>query len=189
MGWEKHLEHWLVGERTGWLDWFFIALSWIGTLGLVWVAIALAIALTWRRPAILLTVVVADFGSDLLADVGKALVHRHRPFEHQLGPRSSTHSFPSGHAATSFACATVLSYYAPRLRLPLVVLAALIALSRVYNAMHYPTDVLAGSLLGVLTALLLLAAVRRRSRPGRRPGQSRSRSPGRRRGGRRRGSR
>jgi undecaprenyl-diphosphatase len=168
LAWEKHLEHWLVGERTGWLDWFFIALSWIGTLGLVWIAIGLAIAVTWRRPVILLTVVVADLGADLLADVGKALVDRHRPFEHQLGPRSSTHSFPSGHAATSFACATVLSYYVPRLRGPLFVLAALIGLSRVYNAMHYPTDVLAGAVLGVATALLLLAGARRRSRPARR---------------------
>jgi undecaprenyl-diphosphatase len=166
--WEKHLEHWIVGERTGWLDWFFIALSWIGTLGLVWIAIALAIAVTWRRPSILLAVVVADLGADLLSEVGKAVVHRHRPFEHQLGPRSSTHSFPSGHTATSFACATVLSYYVPRLRAPLFVLAALIGLSRVYNAMHYPTDVLAGAVLGVATALLLLSGVRRRSRPGRR---------------------
>jgi len=166
--WERHLEHWFVGQRTGWLDWFFIALSWIGTLGLVWVAIAFAVALTWRRPWILLTVVVADLGADFLADVGKAVVHRHRPFEHQLGPRSSTHSFPSGHAATSFACATVLSHYVPRLRAPLFLLAALIALSRVYDGMHYPTDVLAGAVLGVLTALLLLAGGRRLSRPGRR---------------------
>jgi undecaprenyl-diphosphatase len=91
-------------------------------------------------------------------------VARHRPFETQLGPRSSTHSFPSGHAATSFACATVLSAYAPRYRVPFFALATLIALSRIYNGMHYPTDVLAGAVLGVLTALLLLARVRRRSR-------------------------
>ena len=166
MTWEKHLEHWIVGLRTGWLDWLFIALSRIGTLGLVWVAIALAVAVAWRRPTILLAVVVADASADLLADAGKALVHRHRPFEHQLGPRSSTHSFPSGHTATSFACATVLSFYVPRLRVPFFVLAALIGLSRVYNAMHYPSDVLAGAVLGVLIALLLLAAIRRRSRPG-----------------------
>jgi undecaprenyl-diphosphatase len=44
------------------------------------------------------------------------------------------------------------------------VLATLIAYSRLYNGMHYPTDVLAGALLGVLTALLLLAGARRLSR-------------------------
>jgi undecaprenyl-diphosphatase len=168
--WERHLEHWIVGHRVGWLDDFFIALSWIGSAGAVWIAIALAVALAWRRPTILLMVIAADAAGDLAASLGKALVHRHRPFEHQLGPSSSTHSFPSGHSTTSFACATVLAHYVPRLRVPFFVLAALIAFSRVYNAMHYPTDVLAGAVLGVLIALLLLAAVRRRSRRAPRSG-------------------
>jgi undecaprenyl-diphosphatase len=162
--WEKHLEHWIVGLRTPWLDWFFVGLSWIGSYGFIWLAMALVLALTRRRPAIFLTVLVAYLGADLLADVGKAIVPRHRPFETQLGPKSSTHSFPSGHAATSFACATVLSYYAPRYRVLFFALASLIALSRIYNGMHYPSDVLAGALLGVVIALLLLAGVRRRSR-------------------------
>jgi undecaprenyl-diphosphatase len=164
LNWERHLEHWIVGLRVGWLNWFFIGLSRIGTLGLVWIAIALVLAVLWRRPSLFLTVVVADALADLLAELGKVIVHRHRPFEHQLGPPSGTHSFPSGHTATSFACATVLSAFAPRWRVPFFLLATLIGLSRVYNAMHYPTDVLAGALLGVLTALLLLAAGRRRLR-------------------------
>jgi undecaprenyl-diphosphatase len=164
LSWEKHLEHWIVGQRVGWLNWFFIGLSWVGTWGAVWLAIALVLAVIWRRPSIFVTVLVADLAADLLAELGKVIVHRHRPFEHQLGPASSTHSFPSGHTATSFACATVLSAFAPRWRVPFFVLAALIGFSRVYNAMHYPTDVLAGAVLGVLTALLLLAASRRRSR-------------------------
>jgi undecaprenyl-diphosphatase len=160
--WERHLEHWLVGLRVGWLDWFFVGLSWIGRLGLVWVAIALVLALLWRRPAVFLTVVIADALADVLAEVGKVIVHRHRPYEHQLGPPTSSWSFPSGHAATAFACATVLSVFAPRWRVPFFLLATLIALSRVYNGVHYPTDVVAGALLGVLTALLLLEAIRRR---------------------------
>jgi undecaprenyl-diphosphatase len=162
--WEKHLEHWIVGLRTDWLDWFFVTLSWIGSFGFVWLAIGLAFAVTRRRPAIFVTVLLADLAADLLADAVKALVPRHRPFEHQLGPRSSTHSFPSGHAATSFACATVLSYYVPRYRVAFFALAVLIGLSRVYNGLHYPTDVLAGAVLGVLIALLLLAGARRLSR-------------------------
>jgi undecaprenyl-diphosphatase len=164
LSWEKHLEHWIVGQRVGWLNWLFIGLSWIGTWGAVWLAIALVLTVIWRRPSIFVTVLVADVAADVLAELGKVIVHRHRPFEHQLGPASSTHSFPSGHTATSFACATVLSSVAPRWRVPFFVLAALIGFSRVYNGMHYPTDVLAGAVLGVLTALLLLAASRRRSR-------------------------
>lgn len=163
---DKHLERFIVAHRTGHLDWLFIGLSRVGTLGLVWVAIAAVLALVWRRPWILVTVVAAAAGADLLSDVGKALIPRHRPFVTQLGPRTTTHSFPSGHAATSFACATVLSAAAPRLRVPLYALAVLIAYSRLYNGDHYPLDVLAGAVLGLLVAKALLrpAAIRRRLR-------------------------
>jgi undecaprenyl-diphosphatase len=156
LSWDRHLEHWIVGLRVGWLDWFFIDLSWLGRLGLVWLAIALVLAAAWRRPSLFLTVVVADAIADLLAELGKEVFHRHRPFETQLGPPTSTYSFPSGHSATAFACATVLGSLAPRFRLPFFVLASLIALSRLYNGVHYPTDVVAGSVLGVLVGLAVL---------------------------------
>ena len=79
----------------------------------------------------------------------------------------STYSFPSGHATVSFACATVLALAVPRLRWPLFTLAALIAFSRVYVGVHYPGDVLAGAVLGVLLAIALrmLAAALRRLAP------------------------
>ena len=164
MSWDRHLEHWIVGLRVGWLNWFFVGLSWIGSYGLVWIAIALLLALLWRRPSLFFTVVAADAAADVLAELGKVIVQRHRPYEHQLGPATSSYSFPSGHAATSFACATVLSAFAPRRRVAFFLLATLIALSRLYNGVHYPTDVVAGAFLGVLTALLLLGASRRLSR-------------------------
>ena len=170
MHWEKQLEDWIVDHRVGWLDWFFIALSWIGTSGAVWIAIALAVGAVWRRPSIVVLVIAAVIGGEVFSDLGKAIVARHRPFEHQLGPPSSTHSFPSGHSATSFAAATVLSSYVPRGRVLFYALATLIAFSRVYNGMHYPTDVLAGAAGGVAIALLLLAAARRRSRRAPRSG-------------------
>jgi undecaprenyl-diphosphatase len=180
VAWERHLEHWLVARRTGALDWLFVDLSWIGRLGAVWIVIALVVAAYLRRPIVLVLVLAAAAGGELVSDLGKAIVARHRPFEHQLGPPSTTHSFPSGHAATSFACAVVLAHYAPRLRGPFYALAALIALSRVYNGMHYPTDVIAGSACGVAIALLLLGGGRLRSLRVLRGGRSRSRSPARR---------
>ena len=165
MSWDRHVEHWIVGLRVGWLNWFFVGLSWIGSYGLVWIAIALLLALLWRRPSLFFTVVAADAAADVLAELGKVIVHRQRPFEHQLGPPTSSYSFPSGHAATSFACATVLSAFAPRRRVAFFLLATLIALSRLYNGVHYPTDVVAGALLGVLVALTVVKAA---SRTGRR---------------------
>jgi undecaprenyl-diphosphatase len=127
----------------------------------VWLAIALALAVVRRRPSIFALVLVADVAADLLADLGKALVHRHRPFVHQLGPSTATHSFPSGHSATSFACAAVLASLAPRLRVPLYALAVLIALSRLYNGDHFPLDVLAGAALGSIVAVVVLRVSRR----------------------------
>jgi len=127
----------------------------------VWFAIALALAVVRRRPSVFALVLVADVAADLLADLGKALVHRHRPFVHQLGPSTATHSFPSGHSATSFACAAVLASLAPRLRVPLYALAVLIALSRLYNGDHFPLDVLAGAALGSIVAVVVLRVSRR----------------------------
>jgi undecaprenyl-diphosphatase len=127
----------------------------------VWLAIALALAVVRRRPSVFALVLVADVVADLLADLGKALVHRHRPFVHQLGPSTATHSFPSGHSATSFACAAVLASLAPRLRVPLYALAVLIALSRLYNGDHFPLDVLAGAALGSIVAVVVLRVSRR----------------------------
>jgi undecaprenyl-diphosphatase len=161
---DRRVEHWIVSQRTGWLDWLSILLSRIGTLGLVWLAIALVLALLWRRPWLFAAVLVADVVADLLAELGKTIVHRHRPFEHQLGPPTNTHSFPSGHTSTSFACATVLAAYAPRLRVPLYVLAALIALSRLYNGDHYPLDVLGGLALGLLVGVTTARAASRAGR-------------------------
>jgi undecaprenyl-diphosphatase len=158
---DRHFEHWIVGQRVGWLDWFFVGLSRVGELGLVWLAIALALAVVRRRPSVFGLVLVADGVADLLSRLGKLLVHRHRPFVHQLGPATTTHSFPSGHTATSFACAAVLASLAPRFRVPLFVLAALIAFSRLYNGDHFPLDVLAGAVLGLLVAAVVLRVSRR----------------------------
>ena len=104
--------------------------------------------------------------AELIVALLHALIPRHRPLEHQLGRHEHGHSFPSGHAMTAFAGATMLAVHLPRYRVPLLALATLIALSRLYNGVHYPTDVVAGAAGGVATALLLRAAGRRRSRPG-----------------------
>jgi membrane-associated phospholipid phosphatase len=77
-------------------------------------------------------------------------------------------SFPSGHAATAFAAATAVSVLHPRFRIPLLALAAMVAVSRVYLGVHFWSDVVVGSLLGagigLATALLLQRA--RRGPPG-----------------------
>jgi membrane-associated phospholipid phosphatase len=119
-----------------------------------------------RRIPVVVRVAVAVALAELAVVVLHATIPRHRPFEHQLGKHEHGHSFPSGHAMTAFAGATMLAVELPRYRAPLLVLATLIALSRLYNGVHYPTDVVAGAAAGAAIALLLRAASRRRSRPG-----------------------
>jgi membrane-associated phospholipid phosphatase len=61
-------------------------------------------------------------------------------------------SFPSGHAAAAFAFATGVAHVSPAAAAPLRALAALVAYSRVHTGVHYPGDVIAGSLLGTVIA-------------------------------------
>jgi undecaprenyl-diphosphatase len=154
--WDRQLESWVAGHRVGVLNPVFEALTYIGTSGAVWLAIGLAVALRSRRWQVLLWVAAADGAAQLSTSLIKLAVPRHRPRVHTLVSEPHTHSFPSGHAASSFACAIVLASYAPRLRVLLWVLAALIAFSRVYVGVHYPLDVLAGAIIGILLGLAIL---------------------------------
>ena len=74
----------------------------------------------------------------------------------------SSRSFPSGHAATAFAFATGVGHVSPSAAVPLRALAALVAYSRVHTGVHYPADVLAGSLLGTALAQLVTNRLRER---------------------------
>ena len=130
------------------------------------------LAVTWRRPYVFLLVATTALTTSFVTTLFKYLVQRDRPPTIVLDPEPlmdvpTTSSFPSGHTSTSFACAYVISRLAPRLTVFVFVLAALIGFSRVYVGVHYPLDVLAGAVLGVVVAkalLTLLAALRRSPR-------------------------
>jgi undecaprenyl-diphosphatase len=140
--------------------------SWSG----VWLAIVLALAVARRRPSVFLLVATTALTTSFITSLFKYVVQRDRPPTVVLDPEPlvgvpSTSSFPSGHTSTSFACAYVISRLEPRLTVFVFVLAALIGFSRVYVGVHYPLDVLAGAVLGLVVAkaLLTLLAVLRRS--------------------------
>lgn len=87
----------------------------------------------------------------------KNLIRRDRPcdrfedFDAFIKP-SDRFSFPSGHAAAAFTFAAVMATYYPSLLLPLYLAAGLIGGARVMLGVHYPTDILAGGLLGCCSA-------------------------------------
>ena len=94
----------------------------------------------------------------------KPLVARIRPYDFQLQEFgreitlliSAQHdfSFPSGHTIASFEACTVLLLHDKRMGIPATVLAILIAFSRLYLYVHYPTDVLVSLVLGIAFGLL-----------------------------------
>jgi membrane-associated phospholipid phosphatase len=89
--------------------------------------------------------------------VVKLIVRRSRPELEGLPPLGgapSSLSFPSAHATSSFACATAMTRIAPEAAV-LFVLATAIAVCRPYLGMHYPSDVLAGVVLGVALGLVV----------------------------------
>ncbi len=168
MGWDRHLERWVVAHRVGFLDPAVEGVTHAGTYGALWLAIAAAIAISWRRPEIFVWTLVADAAAVLVSSVLHVAIPRSRPRVDPLVAVPQSHSFPSGHAVSSFACATVIAAFVPQGRVPLYALAVLVAWSRVYVGVHYPLDVLAGAVFGVALGLCVvrvlprLAAVRRR---------------------------
>ena len=96
----------------------------------------------------------------------KNVVARIRPYDLNesvtlLVSRLSDYSIPSGHTLASFEAATAMTLYNKRLGIPALVLATLIALSRLYLYVHYPTDVLAGAALGITFAFLAFFIVKK----------------------------
>jgi undecaprenyl-diphosphatase len=167
----------VVHHRAGWLNPVFVFLSWIGTDGLVWLVLALVLAIVWRRPAVFVQVAAADLLATVVSYGLRQATGRERPPLDFPSPKPLVHlphtgSLPSGHTATAFACATILAFWLQRYAVPLFLLATAIGFSRVYVGVHYPLDVVAGAALGIAIATTLrwLAGDRPRSPRVLRPG-------------------
>ena len=145
--------------------WRFITL--FGDKGLFWIVLGLALLIprkTRKVAAVALAALVLDFICTNL--VLKNWIARVRPYDAfpQIIAlvKESSFSFPSGHSAASLACSVVYLKLLPRKAgVPLFVLAILVALSRIYLCVHYPSDVVAGALIGAVCALIACWADRR----------------------------
>lgn len=133
-----------VGEGAGWVA-AGIALAWLGgTKG--------------RRAGVAVT--VAALGTTYVVQrIIKPLFRRKRPWVGRdilvVGIRTTDASFPSGHSAASFAAATSLATFYPKSAPLVYTLATGVAASRVHLGHHFPSDTLAGALIGIVSGGLI----------------------------------
>ena len=172
---DSALAVWINRAARGPLDRVSEALCAIELLVLLWLAV---FAIVWwrdrpRRAQVLAAGVAATALSFLLNEL--VLKHvmllwmpmRIRPWVAHpeeivpIGHLFEDSSFPSSHTTSAAAVAVVLAAHYPRARVPVALFVLTMALARVHNGMHYPTDVLSGALLGVLYGLAGLALTKR----------------------------
>lgn len=144
-------------------DAVFPVVTYLGEAGILWIVLSVILLFfkkTRRCGVYALTAIALGF---LVGELGlKNIVCRPRPYQVNppdaplLIPFPGGYSFPSGHSASSFAVATVYFHFSKKWGVPALILAGLIAFSRVFLFVHWPTDVLAGAAFGVLVALLVL---------------------------------
>lgn len=150
--------------RSDFLTPIMLFITRLGDGGIVWLILATLCLLKKKtRPcgaAMLLSLVIGLLIGNLTI---KPLVSRPRPFltypELTNLVEQGGYSFPSAHAMSSFAAATVFYLFFRKnghtaYSVPVLILAALIALSRLYVCVHYPSDVLCGTLLGIVIAVI-----------------------------------
>ncbi|MBK7921273.1 phosphatase PAP2 family protein [Veillonella sp. YH-vei2232] len=148
---------------------FMYGISKISSSGAIWIILGLILLGMKKYRLIGLTIMISLFLVLIVGDLSlKHLVGRLRPFVDfpnvrlvATPPAATSYSFPSGHAFSSFAAAIAIyigfSHIDTRKRILgviAIIIATMIAFSRVYLFVHYPTDVLAGAALGIIDGIV-----------------------------------
>ena len=153
---ELSILDWIQTLHTPFLDKIMVFITRLGDAGIIWIVLSIVLLLipkTRKSGAVMVAALVVDV---LLCNIVlKNLVARTRPYDvntgvHLLVAKLHDYSFPSGHTAASFTAVVALSFAGEkRAWKAALVLACLIAFSRMYLYVHYPTDVLGGVLVGI----------------------------------------
>lgn len=145
-------------ELTPWV----VRLTKLGNMGIVWIVISILLLFPKKTRRAGILSLLALLGSLCVTNFFlKNYVARIRPYEvvnglNCLVEKAKDWSFPSGHSSAAFASAMVIYKSRPkRLGIPCMILAFLIALSRLYVGIHYPSDVICGAIIGALIGLIV----------------------------------
>ena len=159
--------------RFEWMNGFWKFITHFGDGGIFWVILTLALIIPKRTRKAGVVAACSLLLGFLITNVTlKPLVDRVRPYNYSdaiipLGRIPVESSFPSGHTCASFACALIYVRMLPKkYGIPLVVLAVLIALSRLYLCVHFPTDVLGGFLVALFSSTLVYCCYLRLEKKG-----------------------
>ncbi len=161
---DKAIIYWIQKHRNKVLDMFFIVITQLGDNGFVWLWLSVYFIVV-QQGLIGETMITGLAMSTIFCQVFlKRIAKRKRPCDHDSKHltirRPSGHSFPSAHTSAAFAVAGVVYLTAdPIFAIAVVSLASLIALSRVYLFVHYPSDVLAGVIMGYSFATLAVTVM------------------------------
>ncbi len=147
------------------MDGFMSFITHFGDAGLFWIAIAVLLLCLPKYRRLGLGMGLSLLIGLLICNITlKPLIARIRPYDYQwnvfhkqidlLIAAPKDFSFPSGHTLASFESATVLMLNNKRLGIPALILACLVAFSRLYLYVHYPTDVLFALVMGVAIGFL-----------------------------------
>ena len=147
--------------RHDWMDWFWKGITHLGDFGIFWILLTIVLLIPKKTRKVGLASALALILGTLITNVAiKNVVARIRPYEVIQGlelmiEKQKDFSFPSGHTCASFASAFAIYKYKEvfpkKWRIAAMVLATLIALSRLYVGVHYPTDVLGGLIVGLFS--------------------------------------
>ena len=147
--------------RNAVLDPIMKVITTLGNAGILWIVLTIFLLIPQKTRKIGWMSACALLFSLLINNILlKNLVARVRPYNAIEGlipiiKKPSEFSFPSGHAGSSLASACVLYRKLPKkFGIPILVFAILISFSRLYVGVHYPTDVLAGAITGIICSYL-----------------------------------
>jgi len=148
--------------RCSFLDAIMPFITKLGSAGAIWIVVAFAFLNSTKYSRFGFMLIISLLACLLLGNLTlKPLVERTRPCDMNtviqlLIARPTDFSFPSGHTMSSFAAACVIWNANANMGIVAFVLASLIAFSRLYLYVHYPSDILAGIIIGVFISVVVI---------------------------------